>query len=281
MSKSKQARSRPVPAAASPRRRKRSDLMVDEIKRWLALRQVKPGDRLPQEAPLRALFGLSKGSTREALKSLELQGLVTLKSGPDGGATVTEAPFSRTFQFVQNHLFFQGIDVATIYGVRRLLEPELAASATADVETDTLKRLEASIELCAPAPTNIEQSSRQQAEDLHFHDIIAEAAPNALLRFNCRCINEMLRYMIVFKGSKDAARKLGQELRRSNLEAHRGILAAMKKHDPGRVRKLMLVHIIEAEDLVKRMYGVWERRLLSDSDLEAPIPFPGVRRPAK
>jgi GntR family transcriptional regulator, transcriptional repressor for pyruvate dehydrogenase complex len=267
-----------VARAAQPRLRKRGDLMVEEIKRWMAQQQVKLGDRLPKEAELQALFGLSKGSTREALKSLEVQGLVTLKSGPDGGATVTQVPFLRTFQFVQNHLFFQGVDTATIYGVRRLLEPELAASVAAQVDDETLQRLEANLELCAPLPTSPEQSSRQQAADLYFHDIIAEAAPNALLQFNCRCINEMLRLMVVFKAGAAALRKHGQELHHANLTAHQAILAAMRKRDPERVRKLMLAHIIEVEQLVARMQGIWERRLVMDSELEPAIPFPGVRR---
>jgi GntR family transcriptional regulator, transcriptional repressor for pyruvate dehydrogenase complex len=280
MKKSTPTRSELVQAASRPRPRKRGDMMVEEIKRWMAERQVKVGDRLPKEAELQALFGLSKGSTREALKSLEVQGLVTLKSGPDGGATVTEVPFPRTFQFVQNHLFFKGVDTATIYGVRRLIEPELAASVAEDVEDATLQRLEANIELCAPVPTSVEQSSRLQAADLYFHDIIAEAAPNAMLQFNCKCINEMLR-TIVFRAGSTAMRKHGLELHHANLSAHQGILAAMRKRDPARVRKLMLTHIVQVEELVARMQGVWESRLVMDSELESPIAFPRLRRAAE
>ncbi len=264
--------------APRPRLRKRGDMMVEEIKRWMADSQVKAGDKLPKEAELQALFGLSKGSTREALKSLEVQGLVTLKSGPDGGATVMQVPFLRTFQFVQNHLFFKGVDTAAIYSVRRLIEPELAASVAKDVDEATLQRLEANIELCAPPPTSLEQASRLQAADLYFHDIIAEAAPNALLQFNCKCINEMLRTMVVFKAGTSAMRKHGQDLHHANLAAHQRILAAMKKRDAERVRRLMHAHIVEVEELVGRMQGVWERRLVMDSELEQPIAFPGVRR---
>jgi len=280
MKKGSQARVDSVQAASRRRPRKRGDMMVEEIKRWMVERQVKAGDKLSKEAELQALFGLSKGSTREALKSLEVQGLVTLKSGPDGGATVTQVPFLRTFQFVQNHLFFKGFDTQTIYAVRRLIEPELAASVAEDVDDATLQRLEANVELCAPLPTSVEQSSRQHAADLYFHDIIAEAAPNALLQFNCQCINEMLRSMIVFKAGAAAMRKHGQELHHANLSAHQAILAAMKKRDSERVRRLMLAHIVEAEELIGRMQGVWERRLVMDSELETPIPFPGLRRAA-
>ena len=54
----------------------------------------------------------------------------------------------------------------------------------------------------------------------------------------------------------------------------------MKKREPERMRKLMLAHIVGVEELVARMQGVWERRLVLDSELESPIAFPGARRAA-
>src|ERR1700759_2114585 len=47
---------------------KRGDLMVEEIKRWVADRKFAPGDKLPKEHELQTLFGVSKGTAREALK---------------------------------------------------------------------------------------------------------------------------------------------------------------------------------------------------------------------
>src|SRR5260370_16283779 len=61
---------------------KRGDLVVEEIKRWIAERRLGPGDKLPKEDELQTLFGVSKGTAREALKSLELQGLVTISPHP-------------------------------------------------------------------------------------------------------------------------------------------------------------------------------------------------------
>jgi DNA-binding FadR family transcriptional regulator len=60
---------------------KRGDLVVEEIKRWIAERRLEPGDKLLKEDELQALFGISKGTAREALKSLEVQGLITVTTG--------------------------------------------------------------------------------------------------------------------------------------------------------------------------------------------------------
>src|SRR5215470_10814191 len=128
---------------------KRGDLMVEEIKRWIAERRLGPGDKLPKEEELQALFGVSKGTTREALKSLEVQGLVTMTTGPAGGATIGEVPLERTFQLVQNYLFFRDLDVAQIYAVRRVLEPELAAGAVPHLTEEHFAALEQSFTSCA------------------------------------------------------------------------------------------------------------------------------------
>ena len=67
-------------------RQKRSDLMVEEIKRWIVAEGKKPGDRLPKERDLIAIFGVSKGTVRESLKSLEVQGLIRISNGPQRGS---------------------------------------------------------------------------------------------------------------------------------------------------------------------------------------------------
>src|ERR1700738_4836458 len=154
---------------------KRGDLMVEEIKRWIADRKLAPGDKLPKENELQTLFGVSKGTAREALKSLEVQGLVTVSTGPTGGATISAVPLERTFQLVQNYLFFRDLNVAQIYSIRRMLEPELAAGAVAHLTDPDFEALEHSIHICAPVPASAAQARAQRQEDLHFHDVLAAA----------------------------------------------------------------------------------------------------------
>ena len=66
---------------------KRSDLVAEEIKRLITERNLNPGDKLPREIELQQQFEVSKGTIREALKSLEVQGLVKISTGPGGGGT--------------------------------------------------------------------------------------------------------------------------------------------------------------------------------------------------
>jgi GntR family transcriptional repressor for pyruvate dehydrogenase complex len=257
------------PRPPNLRSQKRGDLVVEEIKRWIAERRLGPGDKLPKEDELQTLFGVSKGTAREALKSLEVQGLVTMSTGPAGGATIGEVPLERAFQLLQNYLFFRAMDVAQIYAVRRLLEPELAAGAVPHLTKEHFEALERSIATCAPLPANEAQALAQRQEDLHFHDVLAAANPNMLLRFMCQVINHLLRHSVAMSDqpTHPAFQKLGD----TNVAAHKRLLAAARRGDVERVRKLMVEHIDEAERHVHKLDAAVRRRFVLDSDLQARI----------
>jgi GntR family transcriptional repressor for pyruvate dehydrogenase complex len=251
------------------RAQKRGDMVVEEIKRWIGEGRLAPGDKLPKEAELQELFGVSKGTTREALKSLEVQGLVTLSTGPAGGATISEVPLERTFQLVQNYLFFRDLNVAQIYAIRHMLEPELAAGAVPHLTDADFSALEHSIDTCAPAPASDAQARVQRQEDLHFHDVLAAANPNSLLRFMCQVINHLLRHLVTVgnQPAHPAFRRLGD----ANVTAHRRLLEAARRRDPDEVRHLMLEHIDEAGALAAELAAAVRQRFVSDADLQARI----------
>jgi GntR family transcriptional regulator, transcriptional repressor for pyruvate dehydrogenase complex len=254
------------------RAQKRGDVIVEEIKRWISERRLEPGDKLPKETALQELFGVSKGTAREALKSLEVQGLVTVSTGPAGGATISEVPLERTFQLVQNYLFFRDLNVAQIYAVRRVLEPELAAGAIAHLTTADFEALEHSIDTCALIPASDAQARALRQEDLHFHDVLAAANPNALLRFMCEVINQLLCHLVTV--GNQPAHLAYQRLGDTNVAAHRRLLAAARRRDPNTVRRLMLDHIDEAAGLAAELDAAVRQGFVSDADLQPRIMLP-------
>lgn len=258
------------------RSQKRGDIVVDEIKRWIAERRFAPGDKLPKEAELQALFGVSKGTAREALKALEAQGLVTVSTGPSGGATIGEVPLVRAFQLMQNYLFFRDLEVAQIYAVRRVLEPELAAGAVAHLTEADFAALERSIETCAPASASPEQARAQRQEDLHFHDVLAAANPNGLLRFMCEMINQLLRHQVAM--GHTPANPAYQRLGDANVAAHTRLLAAARRRDAEEVRRLMAEHIDEAGRLVADVDAAMRQSFVSDADVQARFTPPEKKR---
>ncbi|NMM81072.1 GntR family transcriptional regulator [Acidovorax sp. SRB_14] len=252
------------PSAQRPiKQLKRPDLVAQEIKRLITEKNLSPGDRLPREVELQAQFEVSKGTIREALKSLEVQGLVTISTGPSGGGTIAEVPLDRTLQFMQNYLFFQAVTIDDIYTVRQLLEPELAAGAVPHLTESDFEALERSIACCDPT-SSTEDLVSQRREDVNFHDILAAANPNPFLRFTCELINEMIRQLIVFgnRTPKTEHRRFGE----ANANFHREITQAARARDADRVRALMQRHMQDAASNVKRMKGRIQGRLILDAE---------------
>ncbi len=258
-----QAMATQKPAPLAIRQLKRSDLVAQEIKRLITEKNLSPGDRLPRESELQAQFQVSKGTIREALKALEVQGLVTISTGPTGGGTIAAVPLDRTLQFMQNYLFFQEVTIDDIYTVRQMLEPELAAGAVPYLTDADFEALEHSIACCDPTQSQ-QDLVTQRREDVNFHDILAAANPNPFLRFSCELINEMIRQLIVFgnRTPQSEHRRFGE----ANAQIHRAIVQAARARDAEKVRSLMQQHMQDAASSVKRMNGRIQGRLILDAD---------------
>lgn len=92
-----------------------------EIRSYIVRNQLSPGDFLPTEQIMRQSLGVSRNVLREAMKSMELMGMV--QSCPGRGTQLKE--FSMDFLF-QSVLFFRinGEDksVREMFGIRKMLE---------------------------------------------------------------------------------------------------------------------------------------------------------------
>lgn len=253
------------PDNRGPRTTKRGDQVAELIKSWITDGKVRPGVRLSKEAELQDLFKVSRGSMREALKALEVQGLVSLSTGPDGGATITRVPLARAFQALQNYLFFERISLEDIYAVRRVLEPLLAAGAVEHLSDADLEALERSVDVCEPFVASQAHALDQRHEDIHFHDVLAAANPNAFLRCVCQIINQMLHSLVIVAGN--VTQKDYQAFGRQTVAAHRAVLDAARRRDSAAVEQLMAAHMEEAEGQLRKVHAALKQKLVLDSDL--------------
>ncbi len=245
---------------------KRGDLVAEQIKRRINDGQARPGKRLDKEAELQQQFNVSRGSIREALKALEVQGLVSLSTGPDGGATITRVPLARAFQSLQNYLFFESVTLEDIYAVRRTLEPMVAAGAVPYLSDADFEALERSVSVCEPFEARHEEALGQRHEDIHFHDVLAAAHPNAFLRSLCQIINQMLHTLVIVAGN--VTQRDYQAFGRNTVAAHRAILEAARRRDADAVAQLMTAHMDEAEAQLRKVHAALQQKLVLDSELD-------------
>ncbi|MFG6137684.1 FadR/GntR family transcriptional regulator [Halomonas sp. B23F22_10] len=229
----------------SPRRRQKlAELISDDIKRWIATEGLTEGDRLPNEKTLMELYGCAKGTVREALKILEVEGLIALKTGPGGGAILRTPSMEPASRMLRNFLHFRSLDGHQVYQLRRLLEVEMAVSVVGRLNEEALTRLEDNMTACECHQLGEEDQRRQRFLELEFHNLLARACPNPLLAFMCRFLNDMLRDLVVVKKAYLPERKQFDE---ANHRYHQELVEAFRAEDVERVRRLMDEHMRDAE----------------------------------
>lgn len=238
-------------------RRKLSDQIVDQVKSWLMAKSMQPGDRLPQEKELLDLFGVSRGTIREALKALEVQGIIRVSAGRTGGAVVAEVPYESAASLLTNYFYFKNLQADEIYAMRRLLEPEMAATAVAHLREEDFNRLEDLIEACDDVEDTPEARRSQRLLELEFHNVIARRSPNALYSFNCQFINMILAQQVT---TKRVYLVRQEEIDRENRDAHVALLSAFRALDAERVREVMVKHMSQCSCHLADLEAVLKKR---------------------
>ena len=189
---------------------------------------------------------------REALKALEVEGLVVTRTGPGGGAYLADANSKPAARMLRNFLHFQHLDGEQVYQIRKVVESELAASVVGRLTEAQFAALEDNVIVCNRRPETEEEQRRQRILELEFHNILAEACPNPLLAFVGRFLNDMLRDLVVLKQAyKPERHQFGE----SNVDYHRRLLLAYRVWDAMQVRILMLDHMRDAERHMTALEG--------------------------
>jgi DNA-binding FadR family transcriptional regulator len=167
--------------AATPRA---WQVVLDAVERDLLEGRLSPGDHLPPERSLAADLGVGRSSVREALRVLEVLGLIrtAVGSGPSAGAIIVARPGGGMSALMRLQVAAQGFPVADVVKTRLILEGSIAAELaeacrTADHRPD----------LSGPAQilTAMERSPITEAEflalDTQFHLSLAEASGNQVI----------------------------------------------------------------------------------------------------
>ena len=248
------------PASAQPRRpKKRPMIIAENIKDWIVERGLRPGDRLPGERELIERFQASKGTIREALKVLETQGLIYTRTGPGGGTFVEALSERQAMELLGNYFFFRNPTIGDIYALRKLLEPELAASVVGRLSDQDMKRLEQTMQLYTDPPQDLEEERRQRHAELDFHGILVDLCPNPILAFQCRFLQSLLRDLTVCKKIYDTP---NPDLRESGLSYQVRLLRALRREDAEQAQAIMYEHMCTAQRYMEESEALVQSRFL-------------------
>lgn len=197
-----------------------------------------PGDRLPPERRLAEMFGVSRNSVREAIKSLEQQGLLVSRPGAgtyiaqDAQATLASA-LGQAFARARHHL-------EDIFELRLLLEPQIARLAAQRVTPGEIEELQGLLEAYADS---LRDGRPVFALDQAFHDAIAAATKN-------QSVIRLMEHVHDLMGeSRDEALQ-SPSRNVTALDDHRKILSALSARNPEAARQAMTDHLEHTRSIV-------------------------------
>ncbi|MBP2031773.1 GntR family transcriptional repressor for pyruvate dehydrogenase complex [Clostridium algifaecis] len=171
--------------------------VIEQIKNMIVDGTLKRGDRLPSERELVENLEVSRTSVREAIRALQIMGLIECKQGE--GNFIKENFENTLLEPISIMFMLQQSDPEQILDVRKIIETEtaaLAAERITEEQLDELKKLTESFQVCRNENENVKF-------DKQFHYKIAKASANLLI---VNILNAMSSLMDSFL--EDARKKI-------------------------------------------------------------------------
>ncbi len=160
-------------------RRRAFEEIIFQIQEAIIEGRLRPKDRLPPERELAESFGVSRASVREALRALEVFGVVVARrgTGPDAGSIVAEGATEGLTHALRLHAGLLGIPMTDVVQVRAVLEAEAAREAARRQDADGIAALLAIVDRQKSA----DSFGTYHNLDTEFHVALAHASGNRLL----------------------------------------------------------------------------------------------------
>ena len=214
--------------------------IVDQIHALIREGRWAPGDQIPPERELAERFRVSRTSVREALRALEMQGIIESRQG--GGTFVRSADTEALVPPLVAAILRGQREMTEVLEVRELIEPGVARLAAQRATPEVVLELEQILERQREA---IDNNRPFVDEDTAFHYTLARAADNHIL---LRLHNVILD---VLRESRQTYLHVPDRPQMS-LRGHEAILAAVRANDGDAAQLASLAHITEVRDGILR-----------------------------
>jgi GntR family transcriptional regulator, transcriptional repressor for pyruvate dehydrogenase complex len=205
--------------------------IVTQILGMVKSGELKPGDRLPTERDLALQLQVSRTAIREALRSMELMGIIDSRVG--GGTFIKEMTLDSLMDPFAGVLAQNDRMIIELIEVRMLLEVEIAKLAARKINDVQIAALEKTLSLMEK---EVENGELGLQGDNAFHQALAAAADNLAMMTITRLCSELL------STTRKAALEALKD-KRIGVENHRAIFEAVKSKNDVEAGRLMLEHL--------------------------------------
>jgi len=214
--------------------------IVEQIRALIGEGRWAPGDQIPPERELAERFRVSRTSVREALRALEMQGVLESRQG--GGTFVRTGDTEALVPPLAAAILRGRRELAEVLEVRELIEPGIAQRAAERATAEHVSELEALLEQQRAC---IATGRPFVDEDTAFHYTLARAADNHILLRLHNVILDLLRE------SRQSYLHV-PDRPQTSLRGHEAILRAVKERDGEAAYDASLAHISEVKEGILR-----------------------------
>lgn len=217
---------------------KKAERLAQDIVREISEAGLAPGVRLESEAIMAEKRGVSRTTLREALRILELHGVITLRTGPGGGPELADIGHDAFSRIATLHFHLAGVTFRQLLEARRVLEPRMAGLAAVNRTPDQIAALRHNLEVHARAQT----AQRLVSYAHQFHFLIGDMAgdDNKALSLLTGSLHG------IFDPYQRQVRTV--ELMRMTIQLHEGIADAIERRHSTKAARLMEEHMNQSAE---------------------------------
>jgi GntR family transcriptional regulator, transcriptional repressor for pyruvate dehydrogenase complex len=212
---------------------KASDVLATELREKILSGEYPEGTPLPPERELVVQTRMSRTTVREALRILEVQGLIRIKAGRAGGAFVTHPGEDSVADSLELLIRGRQIRLASVHETREAIEPSCARLAAINRIPADLRRLEAANEAIA---TSGSLDAFLEA-NVDWHVAVATASHNEILTGIMIALSRAIYTTTRNEGF------VNEEVRSITVRAHRSVTRAIKDKDADAAVRRMARHV--------------------------------------
>jgi len=214
------------------------------IREQLALGVLKPGDKLPRERDLAEQLGVSRNVLKEALRSLEMAGLLRLEKGVEGGAFIQQGDMGRMNDVVRDMLSLGAISVGELSEGRIEILDLVVRLACERARQGDFAALEANIERSELATREGRLLDRVECSR-EFYRLLAAATRNKVMAMIMDSVTE-IHMRFVYAKVASSGMSMPQL-----VEKRRRFLSALRARDVSAAARLMRAHLESVQRMLE------------------------------
>lgn len=200
--------------------------------------KLRSGDQLPGERELAETFGVSRVTVRDALRSLEVMGLVEIKVGAHGGAFVAVPTARIVGENLTNALFTRNFAFEDLTEARVVLELAVFDLAAQRITADDISDLKV---LCKESREGFENNNYDRELAIQFHARLAACARSEVMSLLAESFGGPLSMAAV------RARERRTDAERRTVEEHEAIVEHLESGNIEGARETLRSHLLRGE----------------------------------